>query len=447
METTKRSPVLWLASLSLFLVLALLLAAGSTAGQPPATSPSAMLYTDNIIASADTYVDTWYPNENYGGSDHLFETYQHDDPYPTRGRWSYLRFDFAGVLPDNAVIDSALLVLYCYETWSWEGHDVTIRSYRVTSPWNENTLTANSLPSRGEAGGSRTMAFGVTGEKVWVITDIARIWYADPAHNYGVTLQGPTSGDAWVDAGFRSSEYSSNKPRLEVTWHYAPTSTPTRTPTRTPTLTRTRTPTRTPTPGGPTATPTRTRTPGGSSHTTYLPVVMKQHMALGTTIFYDHFNSGSITGWTPHNGIWTNPGTYMRGEYAAGEAWNIKNVTGTNFAYEARVNILSGDGAGLVFRSSDTGSSSYEVVLDAAGGALQIQRRSPTQVLASIPVAVQRNHQYRLRAVASGNALEAWLDGEKRLTATDSTFGGGKFGVIVWRGVAAYDDVRAWSLP
>jgi len=174
---------------------------------------------------------------------------------------------------------------------------------------------------------------------------------------------------------------------------------------------------------------------------------MKESTALGAPIFSDNFNVGGLARWTPNNGIWTNPGAYMRGEHASGDAWNIRSTTGTNFIYEARVNILSGDGAGLAFRSSENGSTSYDVFLNAASGALQIRRRSPVQILASIPVAVLRNHQYRLRVVASGSDIEAWLDGEKRLTATDASIASGRFGVIVSRGAAAYDDVKAWALP
>jgi len=444
-ETTKRSPIHWLAFLAFILVLALLLAAVSTAGQVPAPRPEAMLYPASILAVADGYISSSHPDDNYRSHANLSVSY-----VDGQGEWIYLRFNVAGALPDNAAIDSATLVLSCFQVGYWGNEGpFTVRSYRVTSTWEENTLTFNTRPSRGEAGGSRTFQPDeLLGEKTWNVTDMARIWYADPPHDYGVTLQGPTSGDVWERLEFRSKEYGSSKPRLEVTWHYGPTATPTRTPTCTPTATRTRTPTRTPTPGGPTATPTRTRTPGGATtHKTYLPIVMKQHLSLGATIFSDSFNDGSITGWSPFNGTWTNPSTYLRGEYAGGEAWNIKSATGSNFAYEARVNVLSGDGAGLVFRSSEAGSTSYDVTLDAASGAFQIRKRSPYQVLASIPMTVLQNHPYRIRVVAVGSTIEAWLDGVKRLTATDSSLSSGRLGVMVWRGVAAYDDVKAWALP
>ena len=52
-----------------------------------------------------------------------------------------------------------------------------------------------------------------------------------------------------------------------------------------------------------------------------------------------------------------------------------------------------------------------------------------------------------MKAVAAGSNLEAWPYGEKRLTATDAGIGSGRFGVIVSRGSAAYDDVKAWALP
>jgi len=174
----------------------------------------------------------------------------------------------------------------------------------------------------------------------------------------------------------------------------------------------------------------------------YLPLVMKNYPPL---IFADDFNNGTLTGWTPSSGTWTNPGSYMRGEYASGTVWNMKSASGTNVVYEGKVNLLSGYAVGLTFRSSADGTSSYAVILDTVQG-FKISRYSPHQILVSYPMTVQYNHWYTIKIVASGSTLEAYLDGVKRLTATDTTYTGGQLGVMLHRATATYDDLHAWEM-
>ena len=193
----------------------------------------------------------------------------------------------------------------------------------------------------------------------------------------------------------------------------------------------------------PTDTPTPTATPVG--YRLYLPLIMKMYPL--TPIFSADFNDGRLTGWTPNMGTWTNPGTHMRGEYALGNAWNMRSETGSDIVYEGTLNLLSGNAVGLVFRSSADGTSSYDVILDAVDGVFKISKRPPYQVLASYSMAVQRNHPYRVKVMAKGNKIEAYLDGVKRLTVTDSTYSSGQLGVMLFQATATYDDLAAWELP
>jgi len=181
----------------------------------------------------------------------------------------------------------------------------------------------------------------------------------------------------------------------------------------------------------------------------YFPVVMKQ-FAPGSTpavLFSDDFNDGLLHGWAANNGTWSNPGYYMRGEYTLGQAWNIKNVSGSDFTYEGTVNLVSGNAVGLTFRSSADGTASYDVILDAVDGAFKISKRPPYVVLDQYSMAVQRNHQYRIKVVANGSTIEAYLDGAKRLTVTDTTFTNGQFGVMLFQATGAYDNLEARALP
>ncbi len=92
----------------------------------------------------------------------------------------------------------------------------------------------------------------------------------------------------------------------------------------------------------------------------------------------------------------------MHGEYAAGNAWNMRAENGSDFVYEGAVNLLSGNAVGLTFRSSADGTSSYDAILDAVDGVFKISKRPPCTVLASYHMTVQRNHPYRIQVVACG---------------------------------------------
>ena len=77
--------------------------------------------------------------------------------------------------------------------------------------------------------------------------------------------------------------------------------------------------------------------------------------------------------------------------------------------------------AGTASATSANGTSSYDVILDAVGNVFKISSRPPYQILASYSMTVQRNHEYRIKVVANGNIIEAYLDGAKLLTVTDTS--------------------------
>ena len=186
-----------------------------------------------------------------------------------------------------------------------------------------------------------------------------------------------------------------------------------------------------------------TRVSGMTEYRAYLPAILRNYVP-PTLIFADDFNTGALTGWTPGSGTWTNPGSTMQGVYASDTAWSMKSASGSNVIYEGKVNLLSGSAVGLVFRSSANGASSYAAILDTVQG-FKISRYSPHTILVSYPMTVQTNHWYTIRVVASGSTLEAYLDGVKRLTATDTTYTGGQLGVMLHQATATYDDLQAWE--
>jgi hypothetical protein len=178
-----------------------------------------------------------------------------------------------------------------------------------------------------------------------------------------------------------------------------------------------------------------------------LPLIQNGHTLPPTLIFDDDFDDGTLSSWTPNLGTWTNPGNHMHGEYASGNAWNIRSSTGGDIVYQGTVNLLSGNAVGLVFRSSADGTSSYDVILDAEDNVFKISKRPPYTVLDSYSMSVQRNHPYQIKVEANGDTIDAYLDGVKRLTITDTAYTTGHLGVILFQATATYDDLEAWALP
>jgi len=196
------------------------------------------------------------------------------------------------------------------------------------------------------------------------------------------------------------------------------------------------------------ASPTPTSTPRAPKRA-FFPILMKQFVG-GTTptiIFSDNFDDGLLHGWTRNNGNWYVVGGYMHGDYATGNAWNIKDVSGSNFTYEGDVNILSGTSVGLTFRSSSDGRSSYNVMVDAVANTFKIVKQPGNAVLVSYSSSISRNHWYNVKVVVSGTKIEGYLEGVKRLTVYDTNFSSGQFGVMLTSATGAFDNLEARTLP
>ena len=167
-------------------------------------------------------------------------------------------------------------------------------------------------------------------------------------------------------------------------------------------------------------------------------------------IFADDFGHGTMAGWTPSYGTWSNRDGALRGEFIIGQAWDIYNASGSNFVYEGTVTLIDASAAGLTIRSTANGLRSYDITLDAVGKTFKISKQEqqpPARVLASYPLNVERRRPYRLKVVANFGTLEGYLDGVRVLVANDGAYLSGRFGVTVYIGSATFDDLRASSAP
>ena len=167
-------------------------------------------FTATLYAEADTTIRSWQPDSNFG-SEGTLEISFSSDPEP-RAEFILLRFDLSQ-LPDNAVIESAVLQLWL-ETGS--GADLVMTTaYAVTSPWQEEWVTWASMPSVATMG---TIGYvdTTTGYQTWNATGFAQNWQSGT--NYGVELRGPLEGASWTRT-FQSREWGGDRPRLVVDYH------------------------------------------------------------------------------------------------------------------------------------------------------------------------------------------------------------------------------------
>ena len=184
----------------------------------------------------------------------------------------------------------------------------------------------------------------------------------------------------------------------------------------------------------------------GTVWAAFVPLELREGPA-AERLLADDMDRGALAGWTPQHGIWVNPGENMVGYYELGNAWNVHSAAGGNLVYEATVTLVDGNAAGLTFRASADGASSYDVILDVVDGVFKISRRPPYQVLQSHAITVERNRPYRIRVEADGPNLDAYLDGSHLLSVYDTTYSSGHLGVLLFRATAVYDDLIAWRTP
>jgi len=216
----------------------------------------------------DTYITSWFPNENHG-ADIILRVRRGGE------QAALLRFDTAS-LPSAVQVEAATLSLHTVGRSN--SFSEIVSSYAMSRTWaadQANWWRATASQAWGIPGANDTASdrSGVPSDSQtvsaigrwyhWNVTEMVRDWIVDPTSNKGIYLGG--NGENNVQYDFASSEYAevSIRPRLVITYTL-PLPTPTPTPTSSPTPTDTSTPTATPTATDtpiPTATPTATETP------------------------------------------------------------------------------------------------------------------------------------------------------------------------------------------
>lgn len=128
-------------------------------------------------------------------------------------RRSYIKFN----LPENVPIDSITSAYINIKKKN--GEDPSVKAYRVTGPWESDTLKWNNKPS------SATNASGTASpvSNGWYkinLTNLTKKWLKGTCNNYGVMLRGTDETDTSKWTSFYSSDASqSNVPQLVINYN------------------------------------------------------------------------------------------------------------------------------------------------------------------------------------------------------------------------------------
>lgn len=136
---------------------------------------------------------------------------------------------------------------------------------------------------------------------------------------------------------------------------------------------------------------------------------------------------GDFDSWTEEPGGLT--GSATGGSGYQWDSANVSTSTGTNFTYQGDIRLDTAEAAALVFRSAAnpyTGGG-YFVNIDRTSSQVKLFKLTP----------------YHLRVVTSGTNISVYFNHETSpaITATDSSFTSGRFGVQVYHGVATFNNL------
>ncbi len=164
---------------------------------------------------ADAYIDSEGPDTNYGTINSLKVLFQ---PSSWVGR-SLIRFNVAQDLPAEAIIDSADLTLYLYDSGELS-RQLVLTAHLIAEDWVESEVTYNTKPGTDQPVDATTISTSL-GYKTFDITDIVKAWHNAP--HYGLELRGPEY-ETQFDLSFysRHDRQQGRRPTLVITYHLPP---------------------------------------------------------------------------------------------------------------------------------------------------------------------------------------------------------------------------------
>ena len=159
------------------------------------------LTTRTFTATADAYIAQDIPDNTFNDASLAVA----NDIY------SFVRFSLSSV-PSSADIQSATLKLYVTSAFN---KSFTLYRRQVLDSWSESSISWNYQPSVGTTSYSKSFSFSTQSPYTWIEMDMTQFvinWIEKGNDNWGIRISSNNVGM------FNSSESSSNKPQLVITY-------------------------------------------------------------------------------------------------------------------------------------------------------------------------------------------------------------------------------------
>ncbi|WP_394834265.1 glycoside hydrolase family 32 protein [Pendulispora rubella] len=149
-----------------------------------------------------------------------------------------------------------------------------------------------------------------------------------------------------------------------------------------------------------------------------------------------------LSGWRDVKGDWGDT-MYGRQGRSGGDGFSLSSTTGGDFTYEGNIRVLGGYAGALVFRSDSEGANAYIANIDVGNQGVKLFKlvRGAFTDLGWFPTALQYNTTYHLKVVARGANIKVYLGNNLVHDLNDSSHTSGYFGLNVFNGTAAVQNV------
>jgi Glycosyl hydrolase family 71 len=183
--------------------------------------PAASATTTSVSTAVDSFLSQRAPDRTYGDSRHIRTCPATCEGVGSSERSVLVQFSVSAIPAGASGVTAKM------ELTPWTNSSGTVSAHAITSSWSEASVTWDTRPSYGPAIASKTLN-STSQATTWDVSSLIQ-----KNGTYGIMLKQSTGNQ--ID--FRSSEASTGKPRLLITYSVTTTSTSTSTPTPTSTTT------------------------------------------------------------------------------------------------------------------------------------------------------------------------------------------------------------------
>lgn len=172
----------------------------------------------------------------------------------------------------------------------------------------------------------------------------------------------------------------------------------------------------------------------------------------------DDFEDGDASDWTDQNGTWSvisdDTKVFRQSGSSGGSVSHTSGQTWTDYSVEANAKLLSVDTANggtiaIGFRFQDI-SNGYFLTYSSIDDRLRIiKRENGSEVTLGFYNGLKiigMNEIFTIKAVVQGNKIEAYVNGQKKITTMDETFAEGGIALEMYNATGEYDDVAVRSI-